>query len=99
MYIKMNCTWDFFTNEVTPAIGAAEAATFYNNVIVFAAGQENCAGHNAESGSMGAWGGPEGSGYAFCRMDVGGTACPASADPHGTTCDPTVKYHIYVCNT
>ena len=76
-------------------IGATEAATFYNNVIVFN-GADECAAYNHEAGSMGAWGGPEGPGFAYCRLPA--PPCALPADPHGS-CDPLVNYHIYVCDT
>ena len=96
--------YDFFTSRVTPAIGAAEAATFYNNVIIFSGSSVECSAHNYAHGSMGAWGGPAGSSYSFCRMAPGGTPCTSGANPHGSApggewCDPVMKYHVYVCDT
>jgi len=69
---------DFFYNQVVPAFPSAT----YDNILILHGNQANCWAHNAEAGSMFAFGGPSGSGYSFCRG--GGTAAK--------------QFHIYVCN-
>ena len=67
----------FFFNTMLPAYPNAT----YDNILIFQGNDADCWAHNAESGSMFAFGGPSGNGYAFCR---GG----------GST---SRQYHIYVC--
>lgn len=69
---------DFFFNTMLPVFPNAT----YDNILVLQGTSEDCWAHNAESGSMYAFGGPSGSGYAFCRS--GGSA--------------SKQYHIYICN-
>ena len=68
---------DFFYNTLLPVYPGAN----YDNILIFQGDAPECWAHNAESGSMHAFGGPSGSGYAFCR---GGDVT-------------TKRYHIYVC--
>lgn len=68
---------DFFFNTMLPVFPNAT----YNNILIFQGNDSDCWAHNAEAGSMYAFGGPSGSGYSFCRG--GGSA--------------SKQYHIYVC--
>jgi hypothetical protein len=68
---------NFFNNVMVPAFPAAD----YNNILLLHGSSSNCWAHDAEGGSMHAFGGPSGSGYSFCRG--GGSAAK--------------QYHIYVC--
>lgn len=69
----------WFTNDVIPVFPDAN----YDNIMVMHGTLTNCWAHNAEYGSMTAFGGPDsrGAAYSFCRDS-----------------DITAKqYHIYVC--
>jgi hypothetical protein len=69
---------DFFYNQVVPAFPGAT----YDDILILQGNSPNCWAHNAEPGSMYAFGGPSGTGYSFCRS--GDTAAK--------------RYHIYVCS-
>jgi hypothetical protein len=68
---------DFFFNTMVPVFPSAN----YDNILILQGSNSDCWAHNAETGSMYAFGGPSGSGYAFCR---GGSATAR-------------QYHIYIC--
>ena len=53
----------------------------YDNLLVLHGNSAGCWGHNAETGSMHAFGGPTGTGFAFCRRG-------ASASK---------RFHMYIC--
>ena len=68
---------NYFENTVQPAMPAIT----HDNLLVLHGNSDNCFAHNAETGSMHAFGGPEGTGYSFCR---GGTSA-------------SKRFHMYIC--
>jgi hypothetical protein len=69
---------NYFTNIMQPAMPAAD----YDNILVMHGNSLSCFAYNAEYGSMQAFGGPTGSGYAFCRNSWYGVS---------------KRFHIYLC--
>ncbi len=68
---------DYFYNQVLPVFTEAT----YDNILIMQSNAEYCFAHNAEEGSMHAFGGPAGDGYSFCR--------------DGDSAQK--RFHIYVC--
>ena len=69
----------FFFDQVVPAFPGAT----YDNILILQGNSPGCWAHNAEVGSMYAFGGEDGSGFSFCR---GGDIA-------------SKQYHIYVCKS
>ena len=68
----------FYLNTILPNYPNAN----HDNILIMQGNSPGCWAHNAEAGSMHAFGGPGGSGYAYCR---GGESA-------------SKRYHVYVCN-
>jgi len=68
---------DYMMNVHQPSMPFAN----YDNILVMHGSSPNCFAHNAETGSMHAFGGPEGTGYSYCR--------------NGDTV--AKQFHIYIC--
>ena len=68
---------NYFENTVQPSMSEVT----YSNLLVLHGSSASCWAHNAENGSMHAFGGPTGAGYAFCRSG-------ASASK---------RFHMYIC--
>ncbi len=68
---------NYFENTVQPSISGVT----YDNLLVLHGNSAGCWAHNAENGSMHAFGGPTGAGYAFCRS--GNSA--------------SKRFHMYIC--
>jgi len=68
---------NYFENTVKPTMPAIT----HDNLLVLHGNSANCFAHNANAGSMHAFGGPTGTGYAFCRSG-------ASASK---------RFHMYIC--
>ena len=68
---------NYFENTVQPSMSEVT----YDNLLILHGSSANCWAHNANDGSMHAFGGPTGSGFAFCRG--GGEA--------------SKRFHMYIC--
>ena len=68
---------NYFENTVQPSISGVT----YDNLLVLHGNSAGCWAHNAENGSMHAFGGSTGAGYAFCRS--GNSA--------------SKRFHMYIC--
>ena len=86
----------FYGSVVLNRLDSSALGSFYNNVVIMHASSSTCWAHNAEAGSMWAFGGPSGTGYSYCRMSASGGTCSSNSNPHGS-CVPEVKYRVYLC--
>ena len=68
---------NYFDNTVKSSMSEVT----YNNLLILQGSSPVCWAHNAEDGSMHAFGGPTGSGFSFCRG--GGEA--------------SKRFHMYIC--
>ena len=68
---------NYFDNTVKPSMSEVT----YSNLLVMHGSSANCFAHNANTGSMHAFGGPTGTGYAICR----------DGD------EASKRFHMYIC--
>jgi hypothetical protein len=68
----------YWSNHVVPAFPSAN----YNNILIMQGNYPECWAYNAAKGSMGAFGGPSGTGDSFC---MGGQHV-------------SKRFHIYICS-
>ena len=68
---------NYFDNTVKPSMSEVT----YDNLLILQGSSPSCWAHNANEGSMHAFGGPTGTGFAFCR---GGDSA-------------SKRFHMYIC--
>ena len=68
---------NYFENTVQPSMSEVT----YSNLLVLHGNNAGCFAHNANPGSMHAFGGPTGTGFAFCR----------DGD------EASKRFHMYIC--